>query len=71
MKLREKISNLIFERTEEGKDPQYLLLDRQTYFTLKELHYKSTELAIEFELEEYEGLRVFVSGSESVYIDVA
>lgn len=70
MDLIGRIEKLTFDRTETGGDPRYLLLDRQSYFELKELHYKSIELAIQFELEEFNDLKIFYNDSTIRYIDV-
>lgn len=66
----QKVSDLCFERAQEGHDPQYLLLDKQNYFELKLYVYKDDELAILEEVEEFQGLKVFYNNSESPYFDV-
>lgn len=70
MDLKKIIDKKIFECTEKGVDPLYLLMDRQSYFELKLNHYKTEDLAIEFELEEYNGLKVFYNDQDTSFVDV-
>lgn len=51
--------------------PSFLLMDDQSYFELKQDVYGSIELALEMELEEYNGMKVFQQRLGYNFIDVA
>lgn len=53
------------------EDARYLLMDDQSYFTLKTEVYGSIEAALTVELEEFEGLKVFHNNLGYTFIDVA
>lgn len=72
MSLKIDIEKTIFLWEEKNdRKPKYLILDAQTYFTLKEVEFGSTEAAVEFELEDFLGLRVCFNDYGREYIDVA
>lgn len=54
-----------------GEDAKYLVMDDQSYFTLKEEVYGSVEAAISEEIEEYAGLKVFHNNVGYTLVDVA
>lgn len=51
--------------------PSFLLLDDQSYFTLKEEIFGDIDFALSEELEEYQGMKVFHNNLGYNYIDVA
>lgn len=70
------VRNIIEKKIQEFSNssiesPKYVLLDDQTYFSLKEEIYGSIEAAISEELEIFEDLKVFHNNIGQTFIDVA
>lgn len=60
-----------FEELNPGVDPRFIVLDFQSYFSLKEEVFGGTELAIQEELTEFMGLQVFYNMLGYNLVDVA
>lgn len=72
MTVRDRVERIISKVSEDViSDAKYLLLDDQTYFSLKEEVFGSVEAAISEELELFEGLRIFHNNIGETFIDVA
>ena len=72
MSISQQVEKCITKFNERNiEDARYLLLDDQSYFTLKEEVYGSVDAAILVELEDFEGLKVFHNNIGNTFIDVA
>lgn len=54
-----------------GGDAKYLVMDDESYFTLKMEVYGSVEAAISEEIEDIAGLKIFHNNIGYTFIDVA
>lgn len=60
-----------FEDQNPGLDVRYIVMDFQTYFSLKEEVFGNTETAIQEELTEFMGLQVFYNMLGYNFLDVS
>ena len=72
MKTKKRVEELIVAHSIKNiEDAKFLVMDDQSYFELKEELFGSVEVAIEQELEEWAGLKVFHNNIGYTFIDVA
>jgi hypothetical protein len=72
MNISSKVGDLILKHEKDNVvDAKYLVMDDESYFTLKEELYGSVEAAIIAEIEDYCGLKVFHNNLGYTFIDVA
>lgn len=72
MNISNEIDKLIVAYSAENiVDAKYIVLDDESYFTLKEELFGSVDAAISEEIEEIAGLKIFHNNIGYTFIDVA